>query len=201
MKKLLISLIVSVGLMSAASAGTGDAVAGKAKAATCGACHGADGNSLVPNFPKIAGQGERYLVKQITEIKNGDRYVPQMMGFVIGLSDTDIADISAYFASQTASGGAADPELVEAGKKIFLGGNATTGIPACMACHGPSGKGVDAAGFPRLAGQHAAYTESQLQAFYSGERHNDSNNVMRDISSRLHMREIKAVSSYIQGLK
>ncbi|MFQ3170759.1 MAG: cytochrome c553 [Oleispira sp.] len=201
MKKLLISLIVSVGLMSAANAGTGDAVAGKAKAATCGACHGADGNSLVPNFPKIAGQGERYLVKQITEIKNGDRYVPQMIGFVMGLSDTDIADISAYFASQTASGGAADPELVEAGKKIFLGGIEATGVPACMACHGPSGKGVDAAGFPRLAGQHAAYTESQLQAFYSGERHNDANNVMRDISSRMHMKEIKAVSSYIQGLK
>jgi cytochrome c553 len=200
MKKLLISLIVSVGLISTAHAG-GDAVAGKAKAATCGACHGADGNSLVPSFPKIAGQGERYLVKQITEIKNGDRQVPQMMGFVMGLSDTDIADISAYFASQTASGGAADPTLVEAGKKIFLGGIQAKGVPACIACHGPNGKGVDAAGFPSLAGQHDAYTESQLKAFYSGERNNDANNVMRDIASRMHMKEIKAVSSYIQGLK
>ncbi|MFT4766414.1 MAG: cytochrome c553, partial [Oleispira sp.] len=171
------------------------------KAATCGACHGADGNSLVPSFPKIAGQGERYLVKQITEIKNGDRQVPQMMGFVMGLSDTDIADISAYFASQTASDGAADPTLVEAGKKIFLGGIQAKGVPACIACHGPNGKGVDAAGFPSLAGQHDAYTESQLKAFYSGERNNDANNVMRDIASRMHMKEIKAVSSYIQGLK
>lgn len=199
MKKLLISLIVSVGLMSTAHAG--DAVAGKAKAATCGACHGADGNSLAPNFPKIAGQGERYLVKQITEIKSGARQVPEMLGFVMGLSETDIADISAYYAGQAASGGAADPALVEAGKRIFLGGNEKTGVPACIACHGAAGKGMAAAGFPGLAGQHAMYTEKQLMDFYSAKRTNDAANVMRDIASRMHMDEIKAVSSYIQGLK
>ena len=199
MKKLLISLIVSVGLMSAAQAG--DAVAGKTKAATCGACHGADGNSLAPNFPKIAGQGERYLVKQITDIKNGDRQVPEMMGFVMGLSETDIADIAAYFASQEANGGTADPALVEAGKRIFLSGNQATGVPACIACHSADGKGIAAAGFPRIAGQHAAYTEKQLTDFYNAKRTNDASNVMRDIASRMHMDEIKAVSSYIQGLK
>lgn len=199
MKKLLISLIVSVGLISAAQAG--DMVAGKAKAATCGACHGADGNSLAPNFPKIAGQGERYLVKQITEIKNGDRQVPEMLGFVMGLSETDIADIAAYYASQSASGGAADPALVEAGKRIFLGGNEEIGVPACIACHGADGKGIAAAGFPSVAGQHAAYTEKQLTDFYNAKRSNDASNVMRDIASRMHMNEIKAVSSYIQGLK
>jgi cbb3-type cytochrome c oxidase subunit III len=199
MKKLLISLIVSVGLISSAQAG--DMVAGKAKAATCGACHGADGNSLAPNFPKIAGQGERYLVKQITDIKNGDRQVPEMLGFVMGLSEADIADIAAYYASQTAGGGAADPALVEAGKRIFLGGNAATGVPACIACHGAGGKGLAAAGFPSVAGQHAAYTEKQLKDFYSAKRTNDASNVMRDIASRMHMDEIKAVSSYIQGLK
>lgn len=199
MKKLLISLIVSVGLISAAQAG--DAVAGKAKAATCGACHGADGNSLAPNFPKIAGQGERYLVKQITDIKNGDRQVPEMLGFVMGLSETDIADIAAFYASQDAAGGAADPALVEAGKRIFLGGNEETGVPACIACHGADGKGMAAAGFPSLAGQHAAYTEKQLMDFYNAKRANDASNVMRDIASRMHMNEIKAVSSYIQGLK
>lgn len=199
MKKLLISLIVSVGLISAAQAG--DAVAGKAKAATCGACHGADGNSLAPNFPKIAGQGERYLVKQITEIKNGDRQVPEMLGFVMGLSETDIADIAAFYASQDATSGAADPALVEAGKRIFLGGNEETGVPACIACHGADGKGMAAAGFPSLAGQHAAYTEKQLMDFYNAKRANDASNVMRDIASRMHMNEIKAVSSYIQGLK
>jgi len=199
MKKVLISIILSVGLMSTAQAG--DAVAGKAKAATCGACHGADGNSLAPNFPKIAGQGERYLVKQITEIKNGDRQVPEMLGFVMGLSETDIADIAAFYASQTAGGGAADPALVAAGKRIFLGGNEATGVPACIACHGADGKGMSAAGFPSVAGQHAAYTEKQLKDFYNAKRTNDASKVMRDIASRMHMDEIKAVSSYIQGLK
>ena len=199
MKKVLISIILSVGLISAAQAG--DAVAGKAKAATCGACHGADGNSLAPNFPKIAGQGERYLVKQITDIKNGDRQVPEMMGFVAALNETDIADISAFYAGQTANGGAADPALVELGKRIFLGGNEATGVPACIACHGADGKGMAAAGFPRVAGQHAAYTEKQLMDFYNAKRTNDASNVMRDIASRMHLNEIKAVSSYIQGLK
>ncbi|MFT4763116.1 MAG: cbb3-type cytochrome c oxidase subunit III [Oleispira sp.] len=199
MKKVLISLIISVGLMSAAQAG--DAVAGKSKAATCGACHGADGNSLAPSFPKIAAQGERYLVKQITDIKNGDRQVPEMMGFVAGLNETDIADLAAYFASQSTASGAADPALVEAGKSIFLGGNQATGVPACIACHSADGKGMAAAGFPSLAGQHAAYTEKQLKDFYSAKRTNDASNVMRDIASRMHMDEIKAVSSYIQGLK
>jgi cbb3-type cytochrome c oxidase subunit III len=199
MKKVLISLIISVGLMSAAQAG--DAVAGKSKAATCGACHGADGNSLAPSFPKIAAQGERYLVKQITDIKNGDRQVPEMMGFVAGLNETDIADLAAYFASQSTASGAADPALVEAGKSIFLGGNQATGVPACIACHSADGKGMAAAGFPSLAGQHAVYTEKQLKDFYSAKRTNDASNVMRDIASRMHMDEIKAVSSYIQGLK
>ena len=123
MKKVLISIILSVGLISAAQAG--DAVAGKAKAATCGACHGADGNSLAPNFPKIAGQGERYLVKQITDIKNGDRQVPEMTGFVMGLNETDIADIAAYYAGQTAGGGAADPALAQpAGAELTMGQDA-----------------------------------------------------------------------------
>jgi cbb3-type cytochrome c oxidase subunit III len=199
MKNLLISLIISVGLISAAQAG--DAVAGKAKAATCGACHGADGNSLAPNFPKLASQGERYLVKQITDIKDGVRQVPEMMGFVMGLNETDIADIAAYYAGQATASGAADPALVEAGKRIFLGGNEKTGVPACIACHSADGKGIAAAGFPRVAGQHAAYTEKQLKDFYSAKRTNDASNVMRDIASRMHMDEIKAVSSYIQGLK
>jgi cbb3-type cytochrome c oxidase subunit III len=199
MKNLLISLIISVGLISAAQAG--DAVAGKAKAATCGACHGADGNSLAPNFPKLASQGERYLVKQITDIKDGVRQVPEMMGFVMGLNETDIADIAAYYAGQETASGAADPALVEAGKRIFLGGNEKTGVPACIACHSADGKGIAAAGFPRVAGQHAAYTEKQLKDFYSAKRTNDASNVMRDIASRMHMDEIKAVSSYIQGLK
>lgn len=200
MKNLLISLIVSAGLMSAAHAG--DAEAGKAKSATCAACHGADGNSMAPAFPKIAGQGERYLIKQIADIRDGRRQVPEMTAFVAGLSDEDIADLSAYFASQAPSGGGANEELVELGEKIYRAGIESKGIPACMACHGPAGKGLELSGFPSLAGQHDAYTAKQLHNFSMGTRTNDGDTkMMRDIAYRLHDKEIEAVSSYIQGLR
>jgi cytochrome c553 len=200
MKNLLISLIVSAGLMSAAHAG--DADAGKAKSATCAACHGADGNSMAPAFPKIAGQGERYLIKQITDIRDGRRQVPEMTAFVTGLSDEDIADISAHFAAQAPSGGGAKEELVELGEKIYRAGIEKKGVPACMACHGPAGKGIELASFPALAGQHDAYTAKQLHNFSMGTRTNDGDTkMMREIAYRLHEKEIEAVSSYIQGLR
>ena len=199
MKNLLISLIVSVGLMSVAHAG--DAEAGKAKSATCAACHGADGNSLAPTFPKIAGQGERYLIKQITDIRDGARQVPEMTAFVIGLSDEDIADLAAYYASQAPTSGGADESLVELGERIYRAGIEETGVPACLACHGPAGKGVEAAGFPALAGQHADYTKAQLNKFSMKQRDNDTSAMMRDIAHRMHATEIEAVASYIQGLR
>lgn len=200
MKNLLISLIVSAGLMSVAHAG--DVEAGKAKSATCGACHGADGNSLAPTFPKIAGQGERYLIKQLKDIRDGQRQVPEMTAFVSGLTDEDIADISAYFAAQAATNGGAKEELVPLGQKIYRAGIAKKGIPACLACHGPDGKGIEAAGFPRLAGQHDAYTTAQLNKFSMEQRTNDGDTrTMRDIANRMHPTEIEAVSSYIQGLR
>jgi len=200
MKNLLISLIVSAGLMSAAHAG--DVEAGKAKSATCAACHGADGNSLAPTFPKIAGQGERYLIKQLKDIRDGARQVPEMTAFVTGLSDEDIADISAYFAAQTPTGGGADEALVEKGKRIYMAGVEDKGIPACLACHGPAGAGIEAAGFPRLAGQHDAYTKAQLNKFSMNQRTNDGDTrIMRAIAERMHATEIEAVSSYIQGLR
>jgi len=200
MKNLLISLIVSAGLMSVAHAG--DAEAGKAKSATCAACHGADGNSMAPTFPKIAGQGERYLIKQIKDIRDGRRSVPAMAPFVAGLSDTDVADLAAYFAAQIPTAGGAKEELVELGETIYRGGIAEKGVPACLACHGPDGKGVAAAGFPRLAGQHDAYTAAQLTAFSMNQRTNDGDSrMMRDIAYRLHATEIEAVASYIQGLR
>ncbi|MCA6063915.1 c-type cytochrome [Thalassolituus marinus] len=200
MKNLLISLIVSAGLMSVAHAG--DAEAGKAKSATCAACHGADGNSMAPTFPKIAGQGERYLIKQIKDIRDGARSVPAMAPFVAGLSDTDVADLAAYFAAQIPTAGGAKEELVELGEAIYRGGIAEKGVPACLACHGPDGKGVAAAGFPRLAGQHDAYTAAQLTAFSMNQRTNDGDSrMMRDIAYRLHATEIEAVASYIQGLR
>lgn len=200
MKNLLISLIVSAGLMSVAHAG--DAEAGKAKSATCAACHGADGNSLAPTFPKIAGQGERYLIKQIKDIRDGNRQVPSMAPFVTGLSDTDVADLAAYFSAQVPTTGGAKEELLELGQRIYRAGIESKGVPACLACHGPDGKGIEAAGFPRLAGQHDAYTQTQLTAFSMNQRTNDGDTrMMRDIAYRLHTTEIEAVSSYIQGLR
>ncbi|MCA6127757.1 c-type cytochrome [Thalassolituus oleivorans] len=200
MKNLLISLIVSAGLMSVAHAG--DAEAGKAKSATCAACHGADGNSMAPTFPKLAGQGERYLDKQIKDIRDGNRDVPAMAPFVAGLSDEDVADLAAYFSSQVPTTGGAKEELVELGERIYRAGIAAKDVPACLACHGPDGKGVELAGFPRLAGQHDAYTQAQLNAFSTGTRANDGDSkVMRTIAYRLHSSEIEAVSSYIQGLR
>ncbi|MAD44579.1 MAG: cytochrome c4 [Oceanospirillaceae bacterium] len=200
MKNLLISLIVSAGLMSVAHAG--DAEAGKAKSATCAACHGADGNSMAPTFPKIAGQGERYLIKQIKDIRDGRRNVPTMAPFVSALSDTDIEDLAAYFTSQAPKAGGAQEELAELGETIYRGGIAEKGIPACLACHGPDGKGIETAAFPRLAGQHAEYTKTQLNAFSMNQRTNDGDTrMMRDIAYRLHATEIEAVASYIQGLR
>ncbi|UTW50172.1 cytochrome c [Bacterioplanoides sp. SCSIO 12839] len=200
MKNLLISLIVSAGLMSVAHAG--DADAGKAKAATCGACHGADGNSLAPTFPKLAGQGERYLIKQIKDIRDGARQVPEMTAFVTGLSDEDIADLSAYYASQAPTAGGADENLVELGQRIYRAGVEEKGIPACLACHGPAGAGIESAGFPRLAGQHADYTKAQLNKFSMDQRQNDGDTrIMRNIANRMHATEIEAVASYIQGLR
>ena len=117
----------------------GDAAAGQAKSATCAACHGVDGNSAVPNWPKLAGQHEQYLARQIALIQSGKRPVPEMMGIVMGLSGEDIADLAAHFSAQQSSGGVADEVKVAPGERIFRAGNADSGVPACMACHGPAG--------------------------------------------------------------
>ncbi|MEZ5506901.1 MAG: c-type cytochrome [Gammaproteobacteria bacterium] len=197
------------GAVNLAFAG-GDAAAGQAKSAVCGACHGADGNSMVPNFPKLAGQGEAYLLKQLQDIKSGAREVPEMMAITPGLSDQDMADLAAFYASQKPTGGAADPALVELGQQVYRGGNATTGVPACASCHGATGRGMPEAGFPALAGQHAAYIETQLKAFRAAGREdaegkrrtNDGDTkMMRATAARLSDKEIKALASYINGLQ
>jgi cbb3-type cytochrome c oxidase subunit III len=179
----------------------GDAKAGQAKAAVCGACHGADGNSMAPNFPKLAGQGERYLLKQMHDIKDGKRTVLEMTGLLTNLSDEDLADIAAYFSSQNGSVGAADPKLVAQGEALFRGGKLAEGMPACTGCHNPAGQGNAEAGFPHLGGQHAAYTAKQLTAFREGERTNDGDAmIMRSIAAKLSNKDIAAISSYIEGL-
>ena len=129
MNKVIVSLLLTLGLSGLAHA-AGDAEAGQAKVVVCGACHGADGNSAAPNFPKLAGQGERYLLKQLQDIKSGARPIVEMTGLLDNLSDQDMADISAYFASQQMSVGAADPKLIERGEALFRGGKLAEGMPA-----------------------------------------------------------------------
>lgn len=199
MNKLLISLLVTIGITGVAHA-AGDATAGKGKTAVCAACHGADGNSPAAMFPKLAGQNETYLVKQMNDIKSGKRPVVEMTGLLDALSDQDIADIAAYFAKQNGTVGHAAKDLVEQGQKIYRAGIADKGVAACTACHTPTGAGMAQAGFPAIGGQHAAYTEKQLKTFRTGDRNNDPQGMMRDIAAKLSDAEIKAVSSYIQGL-
>lgn len=200
MNKVFVSLLLTLGITGMAHA-AGDAAAGQGKAAVCGACHGADGNSPAPNFPKLAGQGERYLLKQMHDIKAGNRQVLEMTGLLTNLSDQDLADIAAYFSSQKMGVGAADPKLVKRGEEIFRGGNLETGMPACTGCHSPDGAGNAAAGFPHLGGQHATYVAKQLTNFREGDRTNDGDSmIMRGIAAKLSNKDIAAVSSYIQGL-
>lgn len=200
MNKLIVSLLLTLGISGIAHA-AGDATAGQAKAAVCGACHGPDGNSMAPNFPKLAGQGERYLNKQLHDIKSGKRTVLEMTGLLTNLSDQDLADLSAYFASQKGSVGAADPKLVARGEELFRGGKLDQGMPACTGCHSPNGAGNAAAGFPHLGGQHAQYAAKQLTDFREGNRTNDGDTkMMQSVASKLSNKDIEAVSSYIQGL-
>ena len=190
-------------LFSVQALAEGDAAMGQAKSAICAACHGADGNSAVPNWPNLAGQHEQYLVRQLTLIKSGARPVPEMMGITPGISEEDILHLSAWFASQQPTGGVADESKVALGERIFRAGNPESGVPACMACHGPAGEGNPLSGYPALAGQHAVYTASMLQRFRSGENwgENDAaSQVMNGSASELTDEEIEAVASYIQGL-
>lgn len=200
MNKIIVSLLLCLGLIGAVQA-AGDPAAGQAKTIVCGACHGVDGNSPVANFPKLAGQGERYLLKQMQDIKSGARPVVEMTGMLDPLSDQDMADIAAYYAAQKTIVGAADPKLVERGEDLFRGGKLAEGMPACIGCHSPDGSGIATAGYPHLGGQHADYTAKQLTAFREGERSNDGDSmIMRDIAAKLSNKDIEALSAYIQGL-
>lgn len=182
----------------------GDADAGQGKSALCAACHGADGNSVVPLWPKIAGQHAPYLERQLGLIKSGARPVPEMAGIMTTLSDQDIADLAAYFSAQTRKTGLADEASRAVGERLYRSGNSTIDVPACMACHGPAGEGNPLAAYPALAGQHSAYTEKMLQGFRSGTlwgEDDDASKIMTDIALRLTDDQIKAVSDYIQGLR
>ncbi|MAR89589.1 MAG: c-type cytochrome [Pseudomonadota bacterium] len=204
----LVAAILATGAVNWAQA-AGDPQAGKEKSATCAACHGPNGNSTIPNFPKLAGQVEKYTLKQLQDMKSGARQVPQMTAIVAGLSDQDMADLAAYYAEQEVTTGTADPELAEKGAKLWRAGNAEAGVTACAGCHGAAGKGMPEAAFPALAGQHAAYTQAQLEAFRAAGRgdhegpyrNNDGDAMMmRSTAARLTDDDIQALASFINGL-
>lgn len=210
MNKTLTSLLLTLSLVGIAQA-QGNPQAGKDKVALCAACHGMDGNSSAPNFPKLAAQGERYLLKQLKDIQLGStpeapagvgRKIPEMTGLLTPLSEQDLADIAAYYAQQSPPQGAADPQLAERGAQLFRGGKLEWGMPACLGCHGPDGSGNTLAAYPRLAGQHAPYLTKQLTDFREGNRTNDGDiMVMRSIAAKLSNKDIEALASYIQGLR
>ena len=181
----------------------GDIEAGKDKSVTCGACHGADGNSVNPVWPSLAEQHPTYAVAQLQAFKNGTRSEPLMLGQVMTLSDEDMRNLAVYFASMPAAAKAvADPSTVDRGQRLYRGGDRDNNSSACIACHGPTGRGNPAAAYPSLKGQYATYTAAQLRAYASGARQSDGpTKVMRDIASTLSEDDIVAVSSYIQGLQ
>ena len=199
MKKLVVCLMIGLGWMSFSYAG-GNAEAGQGKAAVCGGCHGVDGNSMIPSFPKLAGQGELYLTKQLIDIRDGARSVPQMSGILTGRTDQDLADLAAYYSAQKVTIGATDPELLDLGRQIYRAGIAAKGVAACSACHSPTGAGNAQAAFPALSGQHADYVIAQLKAYRKETRTNGQAMMMQQVAALMSDKEIEAVASYVQGL-
>ena len=180
----------------------GDAKAGEGKAAVCGACHGADGNSAVATYPKLAGQNESYIVRQLGQFKSGKRMNPIMMPFASTLSEQDMHDVGAYFSGKQATPGQTDDAYVKRGQQLFRAGDEKLGVPACMACHGPSGRGMAGAAYPQLSGQWADYVGAKLNEWRSGTSWGDDDHakVMPAIAKRLSDEDIAALASYVQGL-
>jgi cytochrome c553 len=194
-----ITLLVTGGALQAQAAG--DPVAGQEKSAQCAACHGTDGNSAAPDFPKLAGQHADYLVKQLSYFEQGERENVTMKPMASVLDEQGREDVAAFYASQKASFGEADPELVELGEQIYRSGNPDSKVASCMGCHGPNGAGNPAALYPALRGQHAKYVENQLHGFAEGKRVNENaRKMMQILAARMTNKEIRAVASYIQGL-
>ena len=211
MKKTIIILAtVLLASFSSSIIAAGDAEAGQTKSATCMGCHGLAGNSAIATFPKLAGQGEVYLLKQLQNFKSGERNNAIMAGVASLLSEQDMMDIAAYYSIQTISENSAkgDAEAIELGRKIYIGGKMDTQTSACIACHGPKGLGIPTAGFPSLSAQHAEYIAVQLKAFrqYSINEQTGSDDVSRtnemmvNVAKGLTTVEIEALAQYIAGL-
>lgn len=189
-----------VALVSFSAFAEGDIDAGRAKAAMCAGCHGQNGNSLNPVWPKLAGQHAFYIEKELHDFQNKNRLDATMAPMVAGLNDVDIENIAAFFSSVPSTVEAASADKIKLGEKLYRGGKVDNGLPACIACHGPNGAGSAPARFPRIGGQHAAYLEKALKDFKAETRNNDHQAMMRDIAGRMSNKEIEAVSSYISGL-
>lgn len=206
MKKILFVLLFATSALNTAIASEGNIDAGKTKSAMCAACHGVDGNSLVPMYPSLAGQSASYIAKQLNDFKTGatsggksGRVDPVMGGMTMALNEQDMRDLGAYFSSQKQK--AASGETSEMGKKLYFGGDAERGITACIACHSADGQGMSQAGFPAIAGQSATYLKSQLEKFRSTVRNNDKNAMMRNIAFNLEDAEITALVQYMSTIK
>ena len=207
--KILIQLIVLLFVFGSHMVlARGDVEAGKTKSAPCAACHGVDGNSANPEWPKLAGQGAPYIFAQLRLFKNGERKNALMSPMAAALSEQDMHDLAAYYESQTTTPEAADPDVVELGEAIYRGGIIEKGVAACTGCHSPTGAGNPAAKFPKLSGQHAKYTEIQLKAYRAedlhghqeGQRETANAKIMVKVAERLTDEEIRAVAQYTAGL-
>ena len=178
-----------------------DAANGQKVSATCVACHGADGNSVNPDWPKIAGQGAAYIEKQLHDFRSDKRADPAMTAMAKGIkSDADVADLAAFFAGNKTKLGSGNPDKVALGEAIYRGGNITSGVAACSGCHGPTGAGNPAAKFPQLSGQHTKYVVKQLKDFKSAARNNDAGKMMHNVAVKMTDAEMEAVAEYIAGL-
>lgn len=201
-----LALILSL-LASCSVWAQGSIEAGKAKSETCVACHGADGNSLITTYPKLAGQHAKYIEKQLKDLKLGatsagkqGRYDPVMSAMAMPLSDEDMSDLAAYFSSLPISSNSTPEDVVSTGKALYTAGDASRGLTACIACHGPRGNGTELSGFPKISGQHADYVKAQLMKFRDESRGNDMNAMMRDVAKKLTDADIEILSKYVGGL-
>ena len=182
----------------------GDAEAGKARAAVCMACHGPDGNSVNPEWPTLAGQHTSYIVDQLKAFQEGRRQNVLMSPMAMGLTPDDMANLAAYYASQTTQTSEVDPAIADHGRRLYYAGDTERGIPACAACHGPTGRGNGPAGMPMLSGQRSGYTVKQLKEYADGTRVSPSevkNSMMQQTASMLTPEDMVALAGFIQGLK
>lgn len=195
-----LTLVAALGCSVSAFA-AGSVEAGQAKSATCGACHGMDGNSLSPEWPNLAGQHVAYIERQLQAFKAGERKNDLMAPMAMILSDEDMADLAAFFSTQKVRGGETEPSKLKLGQRVYRAGNVQKGVIACAGCHGPNGRGNPLAGYASIQGQHALYVANQLRAYRDGSRATDPNQMMRNIAVLLSDEEIDAVASYVQGLR